>query len=102
MEYDRARVLVGVYRDGLDNVWMYEQITEGMHKMPLGRLVSVPTRVTSSNDVCAALSLSSSDPSPLAIKSLGIYIHACINVMLICDSNTWLSSVDCMHTHIQA
>ena len=102
MEYDRARVLVGVYRDGLDNVWMYEQINEGMHKMPLGRLGSVETRVTSSNDVCAALSLSSSEPSPLAINCLGIYIHAYINVMLICDSNTWLSSVDCMHTHIQA
>ena len=102
MEYDRARVLVGMYRDGLDNVWMYEQINEGMHKMPCGSPVSGATRTTSSNDVCAAFSLSSSEPSPLAINCLGIYIHAYINVMLICDSNTWLSSVDCMHTHIQA
>ena len=98
-EYDRARVLVGISRDGLKNVWIYAQMNAGIQKMPAGRLGSVETLATSSNDVCAAFSLSAIEPSPLAISCLGIYIHAYINVMLICDSHTWLSSVDCMHTH---
>ena len=93
-------MIVGMYRDGLVNVRMYEQANECMHQMPFGSQVSGARWWTSANDVCAGRSSSSSEPMPEAITCLGIDMHAYINVMTVCDSNTWLcNEAVCTHTY---